>query len=216
MNRFRTHPSANGMPRDLVLQSRCSAVNKPVTMRTGPLGSTIHVLRADAETVAALAAVDWNRHFRQVCLDPVRGLITLMAPSNRHEDLTSVFDDLVEAAGLILAGAARKLRSPRLRGPDEPPGTGMEPDCAFYVGVRARRQKECGPARPRKSGRRRWPESYAGEVPYGCAKTPHPTPRLSRDRRAALHARRHYRVVRCHTRNTGMPCRPRGLVSAIE
>ena len=108
-------------------------MNKPVTMRTGPLGSTIHVLRGDAETVAALAAVDWNRHFRQVCLDPVRGLITLMAPSNRHEDLTSVFDDLVEAAGLILAGSARKLRSPRLRGPDEPPGTGMEPDCAFYV-----------------------------------------------------------------------------------
>ena len=113
-------------------------MSKPATMHTGSLGSTIHVLRADAETIAALAAVDWNRHFRQVCLDPVRGLITLMAPSNRHEDLTSVFDDLVEAAGLILAGAARKLRSPRLRGPDEPPGTGMEPDCAFYVGGRAR------------------------------------------------------------------------------
>ena len=113
-------------------------MSKPATMHTGSLGSTIHVLRADAETIAALAAVDWNRHFRQVCLDPVRGLITLVAPSNRHEDLTSVFDDLVEAAGLILAGAARKLRSPRLRGPDEPPGTGMEPDCAFYVGGRAR------------------------------------------------------------------------------
>ena len=113
-------------------------MNKTRTTHTGPLGSTIHVLRADAGTIVALAAVDWNRHFRQVCLDPVRGLITLMVPSNRHEDLTSVFDDLVEAAGLILAGAARKLRSPRLRGPDEPPGTGMEPDCAFYVGVRAR------------------------------------------------------------------------------
>ena len=113
-------------------------MNKPSTMHTGPLGSTIHVLRADAETVCALATVDWSRHFRHVCLDPVRGLVTLMAPSNRHEDLTSVFDDLVEAAGLILAGAARKLRSPRLRAPDEPPGTGMEPDCAFYVGGRAR------------------------------------------------------------------------------
>ena len=113
-------------------------MNKPATMHIGPLGSTIHVLRADAETIAALAGLDWNRQFRQVCLDPVRGIITLMAPSNRHEDLTSVFDDLVEAAGLILAGAARKLRSPRLRGPDEPPGTGMEPDCAFYVGARAR------------------------------------------------------------------------------
>jgi len=28
------------------------------TMQTGPLGSTIHVLRADAATVTALAAID--------------------------------------------------------------------------------------------------------------------------------------------------------------
>ena len=118
------HSPANRTPRDLVSRSRSTRREQTRTMHTGPLGSTIHVLRADAGTIAALAAVDWNRHFRQVCLDPVRGLITLMAPSNRHEDLTSVFDDLVEAAGLILAGAARKLRSPRLRGPDEPPGTG--------------------------------------------------------------------------------------------
>ena len=47
-------------------------MNDPVTMHTGALGSVIHVLRADAETVAELAAVDWNRHFRRVCLDPVR------------------------------------------------------------------------------------------------------------------------------------------------
>ena len=113
-------------------------MTRPATTHVGPLGSTFHVLRADSETVAALAAVDWNRSFRRVCLDPVRGLITLMAPSHRHEDLTWIFDDLVEAAGVALAGAARKLRSPRLRGQDEPPGTGMEPDCAFYVGERAR------------------------------------------------------------------------------
>ena len=113
-------------------------MNKPVTMHTGPLGSTIHVLRADAETIAVLAAVDWNRHFRRVCLDPVRGLVTLMAPSRLHEDLTSIFDDVVRVAGSALAGATRKLRSPRLRGRGEPPGTGMEPDCAFYVGERAR------------------------------------------------------------------------------
>ena len=36
-------------------------MNERGTMRTGPLGSTIHVLRADAETVAELAAIDWNR-----------------------------------------------------------------------------------------------------------------------------------------------------------
>ena len=51
------------------------------TTHVGPLGSAIHVLRADARTVEQLAAIDWSRHFRRVCLDPVRGLITLMSPS---------------------------------------------------------------------------------------------------------------------------------------
>ena len=63
-------------------------MNAPATKHTGPLGSIIHVLRADAGTIAELAAIDWNRHFRRVCLDPVRGIITLMAPSFPHEDLT--------------------------------------------------------------------------------------------------------------------------------
>ena len=47
-------------------------MNEPGTMHNGPLGSTIHVLHADADTITALAAVDWSRHFRRVCLDPVR------------------------------------------------------------------------------------------------------------------------------------------------
>ena len=42
-------------------------------------------------------------------------------------------DDIVDA----LAGAAKKLRSPRLRRQGEPPGTGMERDGAFYLGERA-------------------------------------------------------------------------------
>ena len=117
-------------------------MNEPGTMLTGPLGSTIHVLRADAKTVAELAALDWSRHFRRVCLDPVRGLVTLMSPSRLHEDLAAIFDDIVGVAGSALAGAVRKLRSPRLRGRGEPPGTGMEPDCAFYVGDRARAYRE--------------------------------------------------------------------------
>ena len=108
------------------------------TMLTGPLGSTIHVLRADAGTIAELAAIDWNRYFRRVCLDPVRGLIILMAPSHLHEDLTKIFDDIVDIAGSALTGATKGLRSARLRGRGEPPGTGMEPDCEFYVGERAR------------------------------------------------------------------------------
>ena len=108
------------------------------TMHTGPLGSTIHVLRADAGTIAELAVIDWTCRFRRVCLDPVRGIITLMAPSRLHEDLSEIFGHIVDAAGSTIAGAAKGIRSTRLRRPGEPPGTGMEPDCAFYVGERAR------------------------------------------------------------------------------
>ena len=113
-------------------------MNDAATTHTGPLGSTIHVLKADPETIVALAAVDWTRHFRRVWLDPALGIITLMAPSRLHEDLTVLVDHIVDAAGSLIAGAARGIRSTRLRGPGEPPGTGMEPDGAFYVGERAR------------------------------------------------------------------------------
>ena len=113
-------------------------MNTPATRHTGPLGSTIHVLHADAGTIAELAAVDWNRHFRRVCLDPVRGVITLMAPSHPHEDLSEILDNVVSVAGSVITGASKGIRSTRLRGRGEPPGTGMEPDCAFYVGERAR------------------------------------------------------------------------------
>ena len=107
------------------------------TTFVGPLGSTIHCLRADPETIAAVAGVDWNDRFRRVCLDPVRGVITLMVPSRLHEDLIWVLDNLVETAAEVLLSTARGLRSPRLRGEGDPPGTGMEPDCAFYVGETA-------------------------------------------------------------------------------
>ena len=113
-------------------------MDTPVTKHIGPLGSTVHVLHADAGTIAELAAIDWNRHFRRVCLDPVRGVITLMAPSHPHEDLSEILDQIVSAAGSVITGAAKGIRSTRLRGRGEPPGTGMEPDCAFYVGERAR------------------------------------------------------------------------------
>ena len=107
-------------------------------MHIGPLGSVVHVVRADAGTVAALAGIDWNRHFRRVCLDPVRGLITLMAPSYSHEDPALILDQIVDIAGSALDGRSKGLRSTRLRGPGDPSGTGMEPDCAFCVGERAR------------------------------------------------------------------------------
>ena len=108
------------------------------TMHTGPLGSTIHVLRADAGTIVELAAIDWNRWFRRVCLDPVGGLITLMAPSRLHDELATVLGDVVDIAASTLSGAVKGLRTARLREPGAPPGTGLEPDCAFYLGERAR------------------------------------------------------------------------------
>ena len=129
---------------DLPLQSRTGgtwimpAMHDSATSYTGPLGSTVHVLRADAGTIAELAAIDWSRHFRRVCLDPVRRLITLMAPSHLHEDLSETLGHIVDAAGSVVAGATKGIRSTRLRGQSEPPETGMEPDCAFYVGDRAR------------------------------------------------------------------------------
>ena len=62
-------------------------MNPVPTSLTGSLSSTVHVLQADAETVAAFAAVDWNRHFRRACLDPVRGLI----PRVREEEVGRIF-----------------------------------------------------------------------------------------------------------------------------
>ena len=112
-------------------------MHQPATTPIGPPGSTIHVLHAGAGAIAELAAIDWNRHFRRACLDPARGLAPPMAPSNLHEGLTRIFDDVVGAAGSTPAGASKGLRSLRLRGRGEPPGAGMEPDRAFCAGERA-------------------------------------------------------------------------------
>ena len=113
-------------------------MDHPATTYTGPLGSRFHVLRADAGTVVALAAVDWSASFSRVSLDPVRGLITLMSPSRLHDDFADILDDVIDAAASAITGAAKGLRSTRLRRPGDPPGTGLEADCAFYVGERAR------------------------------------------------------------------------------
>ena len=104
-------------------RGRRALMSKIATMHEGPLGSTIHVLRADPDTVAALAAVEWHRHFRRVWLDPGLGIIALMAPSHKHEDLTELVDRIVDEAGSAVMDAVKGLRSLRLRGQGEPPGT---------------------------------------------------------------------------------------------
>ena len=115
-----------------------AVIHNPATMHTGPLGSGVHVLHADAGTVTALAAIDWNRWFGRVCLDPVRGLVVLMAPSRLHDDLARILDHIVDTVAGAVTGASMGLRTTRLRGRRDPPGTGLEADCAFYVGERAR------------------------------------------------------------------------------
>ena len=112
-------------------------MKKRATRFVGPLGSTILHLRADGATVAAVAGVDWSRWFRRVWLDPLREVITLMSPSLPHEELTGVFESIVAGAAKTLALAASGLRHSRLRQTKEPPGTGVEPDVAFYIGERA-------------------------------------------------------------------------------
>ena len=112
------------------------------TRFVGPLGSTILHLRADGATVAAVAGLDWNRWFGRVRLDPLREVITLMSPSLPHEELTKVFESIVEGAAETLALAVSGLRHTRLRRSKEPPGTGVEPDAAFYIGERARAYRE--------------------------------------------------------------------------
>ena len=59
-------------------------MNPPVTSHTGPLGSTLHVLRADAGIVVALAAIDWNRHFSLVGLAPSWALAGLGSDERLH------------------------------------------------------------------------------------------------------------------------------------
>ena len=126
-------------------------MNDPSTLHVGPLGSTIHVLRADAATIAELAPIDWSRCFRRVSLDPARGLVTLTSPSRLHEDPSEILGSGVDLAADALGRPSKGLLATRLRPPGDPPGAGMEPDCAFYVGDRAQRHRAHeggGPHRP--------------------------------------------------------------------
>ena len=61
-----------------------------------------------------------------------------MTPSRLHDDLARILDHIVDDAAGVVTGASMGLRSTRLRGRHDPPGTGLEADCAFYVGERAR------------------------------------------------------------------------------
>ncbi len=75
-------------------------------------------------------------------------------PDSRSARGSKAFDDVVEAAADELGRISKGLRSVRLRGSGEPPGTGMEADCTFHIGEPAGRYRAAsgkGKPPPRRS-----------------------------------------------------------------
>ncbi len=117
---------------------RSTAPPPPICeVRTNSFGSPYWAFLADREFVTRLAAADLHKAFRRVTLDPVRGLIVCMSPARAHERASELAGDVIKAIASLLGVAEVSLRSMRWRRPSDPPDTGPEPDCCFYVGDRA-------------------------------------------------------------------------------
>lgn len=118
--------------------ARSAADSLPVCeVRTNSFGSPYWAFLADREFVTRLAASDLQRAFRRVTLDPMRGLIVLMSPARAHERASELAGDVIKGIASLLGIAEVSLRSMRWRRPSDPPHTGPEPDCCFYVGDHA-------------------------------------------------------------------------------
>ena len=76
-----------------------------------------------------------------------------MSPSRLHDDLSEILSEIVDLAADAFGRTSKSLRMTRLRPRGDPPGTGLEPDCSFYVGERAERYRLCPEGR--RSCRRR-------------------------------------------------------------
>ena len=101
------------------------------------MGSHYIAFHADPETVLALARLHLEDVFRRVVLDPVRGLVLLMAPGRTHEGLSSRIDFVIQETTALLNLDCEPLRATRWRRPTDPPDTGAEPDCCYYLGENA-------------------------------------------------------------------------------
>ena len=108
-----------------------------LTLRTGSMGSRYIAFYADPGTVLALARLHLEDAFRRVVLDPVRGLVLLMTPGRTHEGLASRIDFVVQETATFLNLDCEPLRATRWRRPTDPPDTGAEPDCCYYLGENA-------------------------------------------------------------------------------
>lgn len=106
-------------------------------MQESSVGSRYLAFRADRETVLTFANLQLGRFFRRMLLDPVQGLVVLMAPDRVHEDTRGQIERVVDGFAALLGLSRAPLGSTRLRRLLDPQNTGAEPDCCFYLGANA-------------------------------------------------------------------------------
>ena len=122
---------SNALPQYASTVQTCKA-------RVNSFGSRYWAFFADPEFVIGMAGAEIQKSFRRVVLDPARGLILLMSPARAHERASELAGDIIKGVASLLGIPIVSLRSARWRRRQDPPNTGPEPDCCFYVGTRAR------------------------------------------------------------------------------
>ena len=100
-------------------------------------GSRYWSLFADPEFIRAIAQAEIHKSFRRVLLDPARGLVLLMSPGRAHERTSELAGDAIKGMASLLGISLVSLRSVRWQRRLDPPNTGPEADCSFYVGDQA-------------------------------------------------------------------------------
>ncbi len=108
-----------------------------LTPRKNSLGSAYLAFHTDRETVLNLARLHLEDAFRRVVLDPMHGLVMLMAPGPIHEGIAGYIDNVVQETAEALDLGNDSLRSTRWRRSSDPQNTGAEPDCCYYLGANA-------------------------------------------------------------------------------
>ena len=126
--------SVNEIVNDIVEDLRRFPKPEFLHVHENSLGSPYVAFRASSEVVNGLAGQDVIKAFRRVVLDPVRGLIMLMAPSTDHEDLAEELDAATKEVATQLGLKKRNLRQNRWKPEGGGDNTGDEADNCYYFG----------------------------------------------------------------------------------
>ena len=113
------------------------AVAWPWTAAVSSDGSPYWTLFTTPEKVARLARSDFVDSFARVVLAPFRGLVLLMSPAHVHELTKGGAERAMDVIADQLGVPCVSLGSTRWRTREDPPNTGPEPDCCFYLMERA-------------------------------------------------------------------------------